>query len=126
MVISIGNEREMTVLVVGLVPVAVTMTYCVPAGIGVKNATELPPPHAVIPMLIATSPTSIHSALLSLRWRRRVKKASKPSGTNAMPVEKLKPSGSVAGVETETTILVIAVELLADTVSDGGLIVQVT
>jgi hypothetical protein len=65
------------------------------------------PPHPLIPTLTAAIAISIHNALLSLR-RRRTQKASTPNGRNANTVrvaevrnlDVLKPSGSVAGVET--------------------------
>lgn len=67
-----------------------------------------------MPALTAAIAISIHNALLSLR-RRRKQKARMPNGRNAstvLPVDiricaVLKPSGSVAGVQTERILAVL-------------------
>lgn len=124
MLIGNSKERVTTVFVVGLVPVAVTVTYCTPEGTGVKKVAVLPP-HPLIPALIAAIANRSHKALLNLRLRRAQKASTPPSGRNAAVVPKLKLSGSDAGVETEIMAVTVVV-LVAVNVRAGGVIEQLT
>jgi hypothetical protein len=110
--------------------VAITVTDCWPAGIGVKYAVLLLAEQPLIPALMPQSTIRASSAWLS-RLRRRKQNASMPSGRNASTVlpaavrssEVFVPSGRFAGVETER----IAVDaVVPEIVMLGGNMEQLT
>ena len=85
----------------------------------------MPPPHAAIPTLIEAIAIISHKVLPSLRLRRDPMTSMPPRGSSTAAVPKLKLSGRDAGVCMET-IAVISVVLVADNVTDGGEIEQLT